>query len=480
MNVFLALVALFVPQTAEEIRARAKELQPLLTEIRKLELKQDIKIGVYTKEELRDYIMKEFEREITDEEISRYAKAYAAYGLIPADLDLKKTYIDLYSGAIAGFYDPQSKELKLITADPEKMTDEEKERRRQEEEMEKQLGIKQADVTLIHEMTHGAQDQYYDLQTVGTAEEDNDDQVYALKCVSEGDASVVMWKYGFGDRYDRMKRLLATMMAGGDSLPSETQKVPNFLRETLAFPYSNGFMFVDKVLGAAKGDYTATSKRCYTDPPCSTEQILHPEKYLTDRDDPTWIDLPDVSDTLGKGWTRIFRNVWGELVVRIMLTDLKATTARASKGVAAGWDGDKSEAYLGPDGRVVAIWLSTWDTEDDAREFFAAYEKAILAKHEGLEAGSGDRRVYAGAHLLEIRGADVLAIENAPDGVEALAGRVWNESRRSQMTQIMRLPFLWECKNHAKERKYKKDACRECKKDMTPIDRGLKPIPGIF
>lgn len=478
MNV--ACILVLALQTADEIKDRAKDLQPNLAEIRRLKLKEDIKIGVYTKEELREYIMKEFERDITDDEIARYQKAYAAFGLIPSDCDLKKTYIDLYAGAIAGFYDPKAKELKLITMDPDKMTEEDRERKRQEEEMEKQLGFKQSDVTLIHEMTHGAQDQHYDLQTVGTAEEDNDDQVYALKCVSEGDASVVMWKYGFGDRYNEVKKQLAAMMAGGDSLPSETQKVPAFLRETLAFPYSNGFMFADKLLESCKGDYREFDKRAYRDPPCSTEQILHPEKYLAERDDPTWIDLPDLSSSLGAGYKPIFRNVWGELVVRIMAVEFKAASARNARRIGAGWDGDKAEAYLGPKDRVVTVWSSTWDTADDAREFFDAYERVLLAKHEGAAAGSGDRRVYDGSHLLEIRGADVLAVENVEKEVEAVADRVWKETRRGQMKQIMRLPYLWGCKDHPKEQKYKKDVCAECKKDMTPVDRGLTPVPGSF
>ena len=43
------------------------------------------------------------------------------------------------------------------------------------------------------------------------------------------------------------------------------------------------------------------------------------------------------------------------------------------KSAAAGWDGDRYAVFEGPKNRLGLVWLTTWDSEDDAREFTAAY-----------------------------------------------------------------------------------------------------------
>jgi hypothetical protein len=44
-----------------------------------------------------------------------------------------------------------------------------------------------------------------------------------------------------------------------------------------------------------------------------------------------------------------------------------------SKAAAAGWDGDRYAVFEGPEGRLGLVWVSTWDSEDEAREFFKGY-----------------------------------------------------------------------------------------------------------
>ncbi|MBI3371439.1 MAG: PQQ-dependent sugar dehydrogenase [Betaproteobacteria bacterium] len=42
---------------------------------------------------------------------AKYQRCYALFGLIPDDLDLYQSYLDLYGSSIAGFYHPKTKEL---------------------------------------------------------------------------------------------------------------------------------------------------------------------------------------------------------------------------------------------------------------------------------------------------------------------------------------------------------------------------------
>ena len=48
----------------------------------------------------------------------------------------------------------------------------------------------------------------------------------------------------------------------------------------------------------------------YADMPMSTEQVLHPERYL-ERDPPTWIEL-DIAPIEALGYSIIFDQVFGE------------------------------------------------------------------------------------------------------------------------------------------------------------------------
>ena len=70
----------------------------------------------------------------------------------------------------------------------------------------------------------------------------------------------------------------------------------------------------------------------YRNPPLSTEQILHPEKYRDQIDLPMSIDLGVLKP--GDGWKEVCRNVLGEMQMGVMLRKHGAKTA------APGWDGD--------------------------------------------------------------------------------------------------------------------------------------------
>ena len=50
------------------------------------------------------------------------------------------------------------------------------------------------------------------------------------------------------------------------------------------------------------------------------------------------------------------------------------------KAAAAGWDGDRYAVFEGPEGRLGLVWLSTWDSEDDAREFHRGYARFQTTK----------------------------------------------------------------------------------------------------
>ena len=76
--------------------------------------------------------------------------------------------------------------------------------------------------------------------------------------------------------------------------------VPPVIQRELNTPYTDGLCFVRTVAPKMpKGDDSI-----FDDPPASTEQILHPDKYLA-HEAPRKVDLPDLRPALGPGWQQI-------------------------------------------------------------------------------------------------------------------------------------------------------------------------------
>jgi aspartyl-tRNA(Asn)/glutamyl-tRNA(Gln) amidotransferase subunit C len=121
---------------------------------------------------------------------------------------------------------------------------------------------------------------------------------------------------------------------------------------------------------------SADFRKLYSDPPESTEQILHPEKYATLRDRPTRVEVD-----LPKGVQRPWTNTAGELHYRQMLA--QRLTAATAERAAAGWGGDLTsleQHRVGSKSVPVVTAVTVWDTEADAREFDEALRAAHAAR----------------------------------------------------------------------------------------------------
>ena len=140
---------------------------------------------------------------------------------------------------------------------------------------------------IAHELTHALADQNFDLDALQDAVKDDDDRDLALSALIEGEATLTMIGAQMNDwdgrpkiaavtvdRLDRILSLISTFMpmAGGRSL----REAPVILSESLIFPYLRGLVFCARLTN--DGGWKAIDD-AYREPPLSTEQILHPEKY---------------------------------------------------------------------------------------------------------------------------------------------------------------------------------------------------------
>src|SRR5262249_30745241 len=55
----------------------------------------------------------------------------------------------------------------------------------------------------------------------------------------------------------------------------------------------------------------------------------------------------------------------------------------AAAAAAAGWDADQIEILDRPGGGTAMIWLTVWDTEDDAAQFRSAAGAWLSTRHPG-------------------------------------------------------------------------------------------------
>ncbi len=299
-------------------------------------------------------------------------------GLIDSSVDMEKVTVDMGTENIAGYYDPRRDTFFVISNDPANFFNADNE------------------VTAAHEYMHALQDQYRGLDE----SEMNDDEQLAFRALVEGEAMQVTFKYieeyltlleqtrVFG--MDRPQHLA---QAEGEDVTDED--TPPILSHFENFPYVTGLDFVES---KAAGGYWPALDKIYQNPPASTEQVLHPEKYEgEERDDPQVITLTEKLADLGDEWKELDNDVMGEYFTREYLAaHISPDLASVS---AAGWDGDRY-AYFEQEKdskRRLLVWKTVWDSPEEAREFVVAHRVAFEGT-EGYtetvrELSGGDRTV---------------------------------------------------------------------------------------
>ncbi len=452
----------------DDLKTRAQNLKKEVTETRGMKFKNDVTVGVYSKDELLKFLKKEFERETPKEKVEMWAKVYRHFGLIPKDLDLYQAYLDLFGSSIAGFYHPKTKELYLIRA-----ADGDKDSKQMEEMFQQQFGVSMEDVTLVHELNHAAQDQNHELSSLPMDDETNDDMIAAMKGLIEGDASAVGWKWGLKDKYEQIIGLFNDQYKKG-GLPGKAARLPVYLRKSLTFPYGHGTEFVNEVLKNANDDFAAIDK-AFQEMPLSTEQILHPKKYFgKEKDWPKSVDVKDV-DKLAGGWKRLATNVFGEFGVGILFDEFRAGTSRERRKAAEGWGGDRYWAYEN-DGKIATVWATTWDTKDDAVEFFDLYVKLLEKKYEKATKEAGDTKVTfaweGGSAVIERKDADVVVLDNAPAELAGKSGDVAGAMSKAEFNKLERYKLDFMCPKHNFLKSHKAGKCDICETEL--VKDGMK------
>ncbi len=200
-------------------------------------------------------------------------------GLLPAGSSLRALVLDLQSGQVAGYYSPEEKQLFVVSRAGG-------------------IGPTQR-LTYAHEFTHQLQDQHFDLNKLGLDATDQGDRSLARLALVEGDAVSAQTTWMTTElTADELGQVVKDSLdpAGLAAL----SRAPKILQETAFFPYNAGAAFVAGLISS--GSYAAVNT-AFANPPASTEQVIHPEKYATHEAPVEVKPASDLAKNLGSGWS---------------------------------------------------------------------------------------------------------------------------------------------------------------------------------
>jgi hypothetical protein len=374
--------------------------------LRELTSLRPVQRQLITREELRERLLGLLEEDT--EEYEETDALYLTLGMFDEEDSLYDIQLALLGEGVLGYYDPEEEKFYLVTQDQEFGPAEE--------------------TVFAHEYAHGLQQQHFDIRSTHEAieEAENSDRGFAFQALTEGDAYLADLLYV----RDHMN---PEEQAASDAEPSEElfqtfQAAPHIVQRSYIFPFQEGLFFA---IGLYQRNGWEAVTAAFADPPVSTEQILHIERYLAG-EQPVEVAIPDLAEALGEGWSELTQDTMGEFVLRSYLE--MATPIEEAAAAAEGWGGDRLRLYRGPGGGLLLVHSIVWDTDPDAHEFFDTFLDFTTVRTGGkwasFEAGEAaglmvrdDQTIF-----IELEEAATLLIF-APDGstVEAVRAALSSE-----------------------------------------------------
>jgi len=421
---------------------QVESLKSVAEEYRGLDFLYDVPVVLLDQREAADLIARLLDDEIPDEANQIYSDLYIMLGLLPRGTDFLGAYQEMTEEQVAGLYDPAAKTFYIVDMDMADMYS----------SMLGGLGDIPGvgnlvsnlvnmlypgindlfgETIIVHEMTHALDDQHFNIE--GNSEElregNSDDAQLAYQSLLEGSATLAMNRYQFDSlaEYGIDESMLGSDSSAMDlSFAEQMMDYEPFIERLALTPYVRGSEFLQV---AFDNDGTSGIDTVFNDPPVSMEQILHPEKYYTSRDIPSFAEPIDLSDAL-HDWESEADDTLGELITG-MVFEFNTGDTYLADSVAQGWDYDIITSWRSPEGDLAFSWLSVWDTDADAGEFFDGYKTLLEIRYpDGIWSETGSGRVkYSGlglACIMEQKNNVVVIIEGVPENkAEACLAKAW-------------------------------------------------------
>ena len=341
-----------------EFTEAADEVLHDMSEITGLALVRPLKKTLRSRAEIRAYVIRQMDEDKNADERYADARSAEAFGLLPKGFDLDSFMVELLTEQIAGLYDPKAHEFYIADWIP----------------------LEDQRMVMAHELTHALEDQHFQIETWLKAARPNDDAELAREAFLEGSAMAAMVDYllrGTGKSVNDMPEFDPSLLTGDIGSSPSLAKAPPFIKDSLVFPYFAGMTFTAAALKPVGWNSVG---KVFTNPPASTQQIMHPALYksghMAER-----VVLPDIQAKLGKDWKKLDDNLMGEFGWKEVLKQYLGEERAAP--LAAAWEGDRYLVYeQQPGKRLLLVARIHFASDEHANRFFGQYSELLEKKHE--------------------------------------------------------------------------------------------------
>jgi|GEM_PF-1599841 len=374
--IILLLVFFIAPYSTAQVQQEKKDIKGLkddLETMRELLFKKDVPVVYLSRQQIREYIIKELGSPLQKKRLALEAVMLKAFGYVNQDFNVEKFYIDMYSEQALGIYD--FREKRFIISTGSLMSAEQK-------KMASSLNVDMEKAVMIHELDHALQDQYFDLGVlIRRLLKTSTDEALAGQSVFEGEATYIMFDYllrACGFNIDMLPDNFLDMMTDMFESPaSSNEKImkdaPPYFREMSIFPYLHGLAFIKYVKNRNGWDGI---NALYSNLPVSTAQVINPALYEK--------KVMPVKVAFPQAWMKerkaIIDDSLGQFLIGVLLTQY---LGKENNQYIEGWTGDRYLVFEDL-GRYSLVWRTEWNSEKTAGLMSAAFEKLYSTRFPGI------------------------------------------------------------------------------------------------
>jgi hypothetical protein len=333
------------PSTISELKKRVEK-------IGKLKFKTDLPVKYFSKTRMQQYISTWVEEEYPDKLAAKDALFIQLMGFSSRILNLKKIRKKIFIGNAGGRYNEKTGELFVSNN-------------------YRTINMMNAPI-IVHELRHALQDTHFNLSEILGEYSDFDDRKLAVVSAVKGDATFVMTKYIDFDPEVMSTAYSSDALISFSPLGNTAQlsRAPDIVKHQLTMPHIKGLRFISAVFKKKK--WKGVNK-ILKSPPDSTEQILHPEKYLKQEK-----PIPVTINYKPSGYTLYHTGVIGEYYLNMLVKSQHNDIDHAF-----GWGGDGFNIYKNASSSsYFLVWKSAWDEEKFCSNFYFDFKRFIEKKFQ--------------------------------------------------------------------------------------------------
>lgn len=333
--------------SAQQGNVTIQELKQRVTLIGKLDFKTDVPIKYLSKDRLRKYIGNRVDQEYSIELAKKEELYFQLMGFNNGPIGVKNLHKKILMANASAQYNEKTKELFVLNG-------------------YQSLNMMNA-MIVVHELRHAIQDAHFDLPALLGKYSGYDDRGLAIISAVEGDAAFTTLLFnGFNPELlistYNSDPVLSFSPLGNTTL---LYKMPNIVKQRFIMPNIEGLRFLTAIFTKKKWKGI---NDILVSPPDSSEQILHPEKYLK-REKPISVTMQYQPE----GYELFHSGVIGEYYLNILLTP---KNTNKNLDFANGWGGDTFNIYRKPSFYFLA-WKSVWDDEKFCSSFAFLFKQFI-------------------------------------------------------------------------------------------------------